>query len=572
MRKMGEVPAAESPPFGGFIFCEKSAMRGANFSRTGEKGRAAMGIFLNPGTGNLVENLNSRFYVDKSMLLAKLNSLVSTQDKFICTSRARRFGKTMAGNMIAAYYSKNCDSREIFSRLKIAKDPSFEKYLNKFNVIQLDINGLLNTSTTGSVVKDADKYVREEFIEQFPDISFDGCDSIPQCMNKVFKTTGEKFVIIMDEYDVMVRDPDVKEEQFREYLLFLNGMFKNTSLSQCIALAYLTGILPIIRDRVQSKLNVFREYSMVDAGQFSEFVGFTKDEVKELCDANNMNFEEVTNYYDGYLMIDGTHIYNPKSVVEAMTRRRIDGYWTQTGHFGVLADYVRMDFQGLHEDVNRMMAGEKIPVNVSTYLNTMRDFSRRDDVLACLIHLGYLTYQHLQFGSGLCWIPNREIMQQWAVALEVTPGFENVMKIVNASKQLVEDTLAMNAGAVARGLDAAHQFVANNYNYNNEMALQSAVMLAYFHAIDRFFVFKEPELGNGRADVLLVPSLTYGRGLPAVIIELKKDGSAGSALDQIKNKEYFKELENYSGDILFVGINYDSETKKHSCGFEKLVK
>ncbi len=531
-----------------------------------------MGLFLNPGTGNMQQNMKNRFYVDKSMLLATLNQQLDSDDKFVCTSRARRFGKTMAGNMIAAYYSKNCDSREIFSGLKIANDPSFEKYLNKFNVIQLDINGLLSTSTTGSVVKDADKYVREEFIEQFPDISFDGCDSIPQCMNKVFKATGEKFVIIMDEYDVMVRDPAVTQEQFREYLLFLNGMFKNTALSQCIALAYLTGILPIIRDRVQSKLNVFREYSMVDSGPFAEFVGFTKDEVKELCDANNMSFEAVTNYYDGYLMSNGMHIYNPKSVVEAMTRRRVQSYWTQTGHFGVLVDYVRMDFQGLHEDVNRMMAGEKIPVDVSTYINTMRDFARRDDVLACLIHLGYLTYEYLDNDRGRCWIPNQEILRQWAVALEVTPGFENIMKIVNASKQLVEDTLAMNADAVTKGLDEAHQFVANNYNYNNEMALQSAIRLAYFHAMDRFCPFKEPHLGKGRADIVLIPSTNYGKGLPAVIIELKKDGSAESALDQIKNKEYFSDLDNYFGDILFVGINYDSATKKHSCGFEKLVK
>ncbi len=537
-----------------------------------QKGRAAMGIFLNPGTGNLAEDMNSRFYVDKSMLLAKLNRLVSTRDKFICTSRARRFGKTMAGNMIAAFYSKNCDSREIFSKLKIAKDSSFEKYLNKFNVIQLDINGLLNTSTTGSVIKDANKYVKREFIKQFPAIPFDDCDEIPQCMQRVFEETGEKFVIIMDEYDVMVRDPAVTQDQFAEYLQFLNGMFKNTALSQCIALAYLTGILPIIRDRVQSKLNVFREYSMVDAGQFSEFVGFTKEEVKELCDANNMNFEEVTNYYDGYLMIDGTHVYNPKSVVEAMTRRRIDSYWTTTGHFDVLRNYVVMNFDGLKTDVNRMMAGEEVHVDVKTYMNTLKDFTCRDDVLTFLIHLGYLGYRWIEDGDGVCWIPNQEIKREWARALRVTPGFEDVMKIVKASKQLVEDTLAMNAEAVAKGLDAAHQFVANNYNYNNEMALQSAVMLAYFHSMDRFAPIKETHLGKGRADVVLIPKPKYAAEIPVVIIELKRDDSPESALNQIKNKEYFKELENYSGDILFVGINYDSATKKHSCGFEKLVK
>ena len=283
-----------------------------------------------------------------------------------------------------------------------------------------------------------------------------------------------------------------------------------------------------------------------------------------------MNFEEVTNYYDGYLMSNGMHIYNPKSVVEAMSRRRIDGYWTTTGHFDALRDYVVMNFDGLKSDVNRMMAGEEVHVDVKTYMNTLKDFTCRDDVLTYLIHLGYLGYRWMEDDDGVCWIPNQEIKQEWARALRVTPGFEDVMKIVNASKQLVEDTLAMNAEAVAKGLDAAHQFVANNYNYNNEMALQSAVMLAYFHAMSRFAPIKETHLGKGRADIVLIPKPKYVEEIPVVIIELKKDKTPDSALNQIKNKEYFKELENYSGDILFVGINYDSATKKHSCGLERL--
>ena len=255
-----------------------------------------------------------------------------------------------------------------------------------------------------------------------------------------------------------------------------------------------------------------------------------------------------------------------------MTQRRIDGYWTTTGHFDVLRDYVVMNFDGLKTDVNRMMAGEEVHVDVKTYMNTLKDFTCRDDVLTFLIHLGYLGYRWIEDGDGVCWIPNQEIKREWARALRVTPGFEDVMKIVKASKQLVEDTLAMNAEAVAKGLDAAHQFVANNYNYNNEMALQSAVMLAYFHSMDRFAPIKETHLGKGRADVVLIPKPKYAAEIPVVIIELKRDDSPESALNQIKNKEYFKELENYSGAILFVGINYDSKNKKHSCGFEKLVK
>ncbi len=531
-----------------------------------------MGFYLNPSTANMRQNLNNRYYVDKSMILAELNQLVNSDQKFVCISRARRFGKTMAGNMIAAYYSKTAESKDLFSKLQISGDPSFETYLNKFNVIQLDINGILSTLRGDSVVSEINSLLLEEFTEQFPQISFRENDELPQMMARVSKATGETFVLIMDEYDVMVRDPAVSGEQFAEYLKFLNGLFKNTALSPCISLAYLTGILPIIRDRVQSKLNVFKEYSMVDAAQFSKFVGFTKEEVRALCDAHQMNFDQMTHFYNGYHMIDGTRIYNPKSVVEAMERRRIASYWTQTGHFGVLADYIRMDFEGLHEDVNRMMAGEKIPVTILGYLNTIKNFSRRDDVLACLIHLGYLTYEALDDDDGLCWIPNQEILRQWVTALDVSPGFEEVVKIVKASKQLVEDTLAMKADAVAAALDKAHRFVASNYNYDNEMALQSALCLAYFYAIDRFIVLKEPELGNGRADVVLLPIPGKSTGLPAVIIELKKDKSVDSALDQIREKKYYESLEHYSGDLIFVGISYDAKDKTHSCKIEKLVK
>ena len=533
-----------------------------------------MGIYLNPGTVSLQQSMNSRFYVDKSMLIAELNRLVGTEDKFVCVSRARRFGKTMAGNMIAAYYSKNCDSREIFSKLKIAQDPSFEKYLNKINVIKMDVNGFYSEVPLGTdIIPILTARIRKEMVKAFPTAGIDDTDSLAACMLKVYSETGEKFVIIMDEYDVMVRETDVTEAQFKSYLRFLNSLFKNADLVPVISLAYLTGILPIIRDRVQSKLNVFREYSMVNARQFSEFVGFTKDEVQKLCEENNMNFDEVTWYYDGYLMANGTHIYSPKSVVEAMGNQICDDYWTVTGHFDSVRQYVKLNFDGLKESVQRMMAGEEVPVNVSTYVNSMKDFNNRNDVLTYLIHLGYLAYRRTAWGGeGVCWIPNVEIKHEWGRALQDTPRFENVIKIVHASRQLVEDTLAMNAEAVAKALDAAHRFVASNYNYNNEMALQSAIMLAYFYAIDRFLILKEPQMGNGRADVLLIPAPVEGRGLPAVIIEMKKDKTPDSALNQIKNKEYFKELENYSGDILFVGINYDSENKTHTCAFERLVK
>ena len=491
-----------------------------------------------------------------------------------CTVRQKAEEKAVgkAGNMIAAYYSRGCDASSIFDGLKIARAPSYREHLNRYNVIKLDVGGLLNTSLTGSVVKDATNYLREEFQEQFPDIPFGEADGIAQCMMKVFRATGQTFVIVLDEYDVMVRDTSVTHAQFDEYLRFLNGLFKNEALSGCISLAYLTGILPIVRDRIQSKLNVFTEYTMANARQLSPYVGFTRDEVERLCRENGMDFREVTRWYDGYRMADGSECYNPKSVVEALTCRRCKGYWTATGHFDAIRNYVIMDFDGLREDVNRMMAGESVPVDVRTYLNTMKDFRSRDDVLTYLIHLGYLAFRYTAPDAGECWIPNLEIRREWARALRCAPGFERVMSFVNASARLVEDTLAMKADAVARGLDAAHRFVCSNYSYSNEQALQSALCLAYFHAMDRFLVLKEPELGRGRADILMIPIPQVAATTPAVIVEMKRNSSADSALQQIREKRYFAGLKDHVGEILFVGIDYDEMTKKHTCAMERFVK
>ncbi|MCQ2315009.1 MAG: AAA family ATPase, partial [Bacteroidales bacterium] len=323
-----------------------------------------MGIYLNPNNALLQRDLNSPIYIDKSMLIAELNALINTNGNFLCVSRPRRFGKSMAGNMISAYYSKGCDSRELFKDLKIARHPSFEKYLNKLNVVKFDLNAMLRlTDSEDNLIGFLTELILDEFKTAFPTVQFKDKDSLALAIMRVYAATGETFVIIIDEYDVLVRE-QVPEKVFKSYLDFLNGMFKNADLSPAISLAYLTGILPIVRDKIQSKLNLFTEFSMTNAGCLTEFVGFTAEETKGLCEQYGMDYEECRRWYDGYNMKTIKEIFSPRSVVSAMQNREYNCYWTQTGSYEALKLYILMNFEGIKDDVVTMIGGGKVDVNV----------------------------------------------------------------------------------------------------------------------------------------------------------------------------------------------------------------
>ena len=524
-----------------------------------------MGIYLNPNNELLKRDLNSPIFIDKSLLVAELNKLIGTNENFVCVSRPRRFGKSMAGNMISAYYSKGCDSRELFKDLKIARDSNFEKYLNKLNVIKFDLNAMFRMyDKEESLIKFITELILDEFKETFPTVKFKNNDSLALAMMRIYAKTGETFVIIIDEYDVLVRE-NVESKLFNEYLEFLNGLFKNADLSPAISLAYLTGILPIVRDKIQSKLNLFTEYSMTDAGRFAEFVGFTAEETQGLCEQYGMDYEECKRWYDGYDLDYVKEIFSPRSVVSAMDRQRFGSYWTQTGSYEALKNYILMDFAGIHDDVVTMIGGGKVDVNIYKYLNTMTDFHSKDDVFTYLIHLGYLAYDRV---NRQCYIPNSEIREQWAISVEYEDDYKPIIKLVNDSKALLEATIRKDEKAVANALTEAHIRATNPLTYNNEASFQSAIGLAYFYANTKYTVIKELPTGNGYADLALIP---YVPNIPAMIIELKNKKSAESAINQIKEMKYDDILEHYRGNLLFVGINYDPKTKKHQCRIEECV-
>ena len=526
-----------------------------------------MGIYLNPNNENFKKVLANEIYVDKTMMIHEMNGFIEKANNYICLSKARRFGKTVAGNMLVEYYSKGCDSDVLFKNLAISSESTYKKHLNKYNVIQIDLNSEYQNSTNKEkLIWEISQKIKAEIVEEYSGVvdNIVEEDSLANAILKVYATTNETFIILIDEYDVLIRE-EVNEKLFNEYLSFLNGLFKSNTLRPAITLAYLTGILPIVRDKVQSKLNNFDEYTFLDADVLAEYVGFTSEEVRDLCERYSMDFSECKRWYDGYVQ-RGIEIYSPESVVKSMTRHKYDGYWGKTSSYQVIVDRIKNDYLDTKDDIIKMLSGEKIYVDAGMFLNTLKDFHSKDDVFTYLIHLGYLAYDS---DEQVCWIPNKEVQKEWERAISVVDEYSETNKIIKASKKLLTATLNMHENQVAEALDVSHIHVTSNRSYNNEDALQSAIYLAYIYALNKYTVFRETTAGKGYADVIFIP---FEDDMPALIVELKRNGSTESAINQIKDKKYFMSLEHYKGNLLFVGINYDEKTKTHTCRIEKFEK
>ena len=522
-----------------------------------------MGIYINAENENFKEALNSEIFVDKTLVLQKFCKLMNTQQKFICVSRPRRFGKSVVGKMMVAYFSKGCDSREMFSNLKIAGDPCFEENLNKFNVIAIDLGALYNASENrNDVLKNLKIKLLNDFRNEFSDIEFSETDSVADMIQRVNTKTKGKFIIIIDEYDTLTRER-VSDSLLEQYRSFLNSLFKNNELSPAIALAYITGILPMISDKVQSKLNNFNiQSTMLMPWGFEEYFGFTKEETEALCNEYGMNFADCENWYDGY-KIGNISIYNPNSVVIAMMARKFGNYWTKTGSYEAVSDYINLDFDGVKSGVIDMLSGKELKVNVEKFENSLNEINTKDDVFTYLIHLGYLNYDE---ESGLCRIPNKEIRQEWEKAVESADKFSKVAQMIKDSDTLLYLTQNGVSEEVAAALDKAHTEVSSVLNYNFESSLQAAIILAYYTAKTKYTVIQELPAGYGFADIGFIPKNPKD---PAILIELKCNQDADTAIKQIKNKNYPKVFENYLDNLLLVGVNYNKNTKVHECVIEK---
>lgn len=551
-----------------------------------------MGMYLNPGKKRFEMSVSSEIFIDKTKMIRYINSLINTNQRYVCVSRPRRFGKTMAADMLCAYYGREADSRELFEKRKIAENrPSqitdqtdaWDAYLGKFDVIRLVMTDFINSRRS---VTEAISTLRlrllEDLSEAYPDTRYDEAD-FQYSFEKFYRQSQTQFVIIIDEWDVVFREyPEDKEGQ-KKYLDFLRDWLKD---KEYVALAYMTGILPIKKYGKHSALNMFDEYSMLQPMQMASYTGFTENEVRDLCDTFEMSYPEISEWYDGYCISDWVpvgkrkmyrggnyeehrlRIYSPLSVVKAMRNGEICNYWNETETFEALKQYVDWNFDGLKEEVAILMDGGRVSVDVTGYQNDMTTFHSKDDILTMFVHLGYLGYDS---DTKKVFIPNQEVLQVFKTSTKSREWTATFRALAN-SRKLLEATWACDEETVAELLEAAHDRTGNK-SYHSEAGLSYAVQLAYYAAQDDYTLIPELDTGKGYADLVYIPKKP---DLPALLVELKYEKDANTAIEQIHRQKYPERLEHYRGKLILVGINYDRNLpndkpgfKHHSCRIER---
>jgi len=503
--------------------------------------------------------------VDKSGIISYTNKVLDTEQNYVCISRPRRFGKTMAANMLSAYYGRSFNSYEMFEKLAIVKDHSFKDHLNKYDVIFLNMQDFLSESAN---IKDMLEIIKDRLVSdilaEYPEINLNYEKmSLAYILQNLYKVSKIPLVFIIDEWDCIFRVYKKNETSQEIYLDFLRNLLKD---KEYVALAYMTGILPIKKYGTHSTLNMFREFSMTNPRELAEFVGFTKEEVSALCDKHKMDYDEMSAWYNGYCFPNLKTVYNPKSVVEAIFSKQFSDYWSQTETFEALSIYFNYDYKGLKDTIIELLAGARKFINISNFSNDMVTFKSLDDVLTLLIHLGYLGYD---IETQEVFIPNKEISDEFVTAIRDVK-WDEVIEAIDESKKLLKATWNEDEEAVAGYMEKAH-LETSIIKYNDETALSYVLSIAYYSARQYYTIERKIPAGKGFADLFFRPRKKY-LDKPAMIVELKWDKSANTAIQQIEDKKYTEILKEYKENALLIGINYDKSSKKHECSIKRYAE
>lgn len=519
-----------------------------------------MSIYLN--TNKPLENYKdlyrSRYFIDKSLIIDRLNEVIETSDKYICITRPRRFGKSSVADMLGAYYSRGLNSKEIFDNLNISKVQSYKEYLNKYNVISISFNKLPNKiGSYDEYISLIQETIKDDIKTTYPHIEFKSFYTI----SDMLFATQEKFIFILDEWDYIFSN-NLFEENQNDYLEFLRNLLKDQPY---VALCYMTGVLPIKKYSSGSALNMFDEYTFLKDRIFGEYFGFTEEEVIELCNKNGkMNFKELESWYNGYFTATEIKIYNPRSVVKALQNNYCDSYWTNTGEMNEVAEYLKYNILDIREDVIEMVSGEEIDIIINEEFRAGQGAPRnKEEIYSAMIVLGFLSYY-----DGYLKIPNRELMKEFEKALK-DESFGYVSEIIENSKIMLKATINGDTKKVESILHNIHNSEIPILQYNDENSLSCVLTLAYLSARDIYRIEREEKTGKGYADFTFHPRRK--NDIP-FIVELKKDEEPEIAINQIKEKEYIQKFRdaNKNKKILAVAICYDSKNKEHKCKIEEI--
>ncbi|MCD8220921.1 MAG: ATP-binding protein [Clostridiales bacterium] len=524
-----------------------------------------MGIYLNPGNEKF-EAMRRDFYVDKTGLIACMNDLIGKPKPLVCFSRPRRFGKSFDANMLCAYYDRSCDSRELFRDLKIAGYDSFDRYLNQYNVISFDVTGFIWDSGIHktTIVEEIKNTLLKEVRKFFPDCVDEKENNLGKALYAVVSKGYAKFVFVIDEWDALFRECKDDKQLQHEYVLFLRSLFKNQDLTlKTIAAAYMTGILPIKKYGTESALTDFQEYTMINPDDLASYIGFTESEVRTLCEQSSTDFEEMKCWYDGYHFKNMESVYSPNSVISAIRRKSFRSYWTSSETYESLKNYISMNFDGLKDAVIVMLGGERVSVDTGTFQNDVTTFDNKDDILTLLTHLGYLAYDEVE---SEVYIPNLEVAGAFKSAVRGT-NWREVSRLLSQSEKLIRATINGDSETVAAALELAHESCTSVLEYNDENSLSCAIVLAYYTARNYYEIYREFPAEKGFADMVFLPRRNTDK--PALLIELKYNKDADTAIRQIKERRYDGQIKKYFGNLMMAGINYSKETKKHTCVIER---
>ena len=526
-----------------------------------------MALYLNVGNESFQESLNSLIYVDKSPLIEILNKSIKTKNKYFCLSRPRRFGKSVTAQMICSYYAKGQDCSPLFDDLKIASFDDYKKHLNQYDAISINISDEFSRASHNvkSMTYILTKSIVRELKEEYPNCVISSPEFLDLTLQEVYNYSKVPFVFVIDEWDCIMREKKEDPDSLKQYLEWLKAIFKDKPY---VGLAYMTGILPVKKYGSHSALNMFTEYSMTEPLNLGQYIGFTENEVKDICKQHDVAFNQMQQWYDGYSFKDVPHIYNPNSVVNAATYKKFISYWTKTETFESLQEYIDMNMEGLRDDIVKLIAGEDVIVDVSTFSNDMVTFHSKDDVLTLLIHLGYLAIKGSTNLGVIVHIPNEEIKLEFKTCVKNNNRYAGVYDLIKNTDVLLNDIWSLNSEAFAKIFDEAHQDHTSILTYNNENSLANVIAISLFlSTTNTYNVVRELSTGKGYADLVYLPK--PGVNKPALLIELKFDKSAQTAITQIKEKNYLQFFKDYKGEVLLVGINYSKDTKTHQCIIER---
>lgn len=538
-----------------------------------------MGIYLNSKAAYILYKGETQnpFFVDKSQMLEELFPLVRRGNSHICITRPRRFGKTVMANMIATYFSKGCDANDIFQNLAVAQSPEYDRYRNKFSVIHISFNDIgEECNSYKQYIEQIREYLVHDLKREYPDVELYGKKDVTGILRYInAEDPTARFIFVLDEWDFIFHQDFVTEGDKKAYLQFLRNLLKDRPY---VLLAYMTGILPIAKYSSGSELNMFLEYTMAAEEQYSQYFGFTEEEVDILFQKycmytegpKNLTREELKNWYDGYYTKSGRRLYNPRSVVTSLKNNNLGNYWTSSGPYDEIYYYIENNVDDVRDDLALMVSGVAVPAKIKEYAATSMNLQTRDEIFSAMVVYGFLSYE-----NGKVSIPNRELMEKFTDMLQKEPSLGYVYRLAKESNRMLQATLEGDTETMTEILELVHDTETPLFHYNHETELTAVVNLAYLSARDSYRIEREDKAGKGYVDFIFYPE--KDRNADCIILELKVDYTPEEAIAQIKEKKYalrFKgkagETLKYPGRILAVGISYDKKTKKHSCKVEVL--